>query len=122
MLEAAFRTEVTQVAEMPEAGTIHLEGRVTYEEAPDVRVALLDEVGKQTGTKVVLELAGIEDIDTAGAAVLAEALKFGLTRGMRVLLCSPSESVMRIFRLAGFEDVLGHCCADPQETWRRLQE
>ena len=107
---------------MPEAGTIHLRGRVTYDEAADVRAALLEELGKQTGTKVVLELGGIEDIDTAGTAVLAEVLKLGLNRGLRVLLCSPSESVMRIFRLAGFEDVLGHCCADPQETWRRLHE
>ena len=118
----AFQTEVTPIAEMPEAGTIHLRGRVTLDEAADVRAARFDEVEKQTGTKIVLELAGIEDIDTSGAAVLAETLKYGLNRGMQVLLCSPSESVMSIFRLAGFEDVLGHCCTDPQETWRRLQE
>jgi anti-anti-sigma factor len=119
---AAFRVEVSPIPEMVGAGTIRLGGRVTYDEAADVRVVLLDEVRKQTGTKMVLELAEIEDIDTAGAAVLAEVLKSGLNRGLRVLLCSPSESVMRIFRLAGFDDVLDHCCADPQETWRRLQE
>ena len=122
MGEMRFQTEVAPVEGMPDAGTIHLRGRITYDEAPDVRAVLIDEVSKQTGSKVVLELAGIEDIDTAGAAVLAEALKFGLDRGMRVLLCSPSEAVMRIFSLAGFEDVLDRCCADPQETWQRLHE
>jgi anti-anti-sigma factor len=122
LVEAAFQTEVASIEGIPEAGTIHLRGRVTLDEAAAVRAALFDEVGKQGGTKLVLELAGIEEIDTAGAAVLAEALKHGLNRGMQVLLCSPSESVMRIFRLAGFEDVLGHCCADSQETWRRLHE
>ena len=121
MSEAAFQTNVTSIAEMPEAGTIHLRGRVTFTEAPDVRRELLDEIRVMNGSKVVLELAGVEEIDTAGAAVLAETLKTGLNRGLRVLLCSPSDSVMRIFRLAGFEDVLGHCCKDPQETWRRLQ-
>ena len=106
---------------MPEAGTIRLRGRVTHDEAREVRTALLDEMKKQTGSKVVLELGGIENIDTSGAAVLAEVFKAGIDDGKRVLLCSPSESVLRIFRLAGFEDVLNHCCADPQETWRRLQ-
>ena len=106
---------------MPEAGTIRLRGRVTHDEAPEARAALLDEMKKQTGSKVVLELGGIEDIDTSGAAVLAEVFKAGISTGKQVLLCSPSEAILRIFRLAGVEDVLNHCCADPQETWRRLQ-
>ena len=69
----------------------------------------------------MLELGGIESIDTSGAAVIAEVFKAGISDGKHVLLCSPSEVVLRIFRLAGFEDVLNHCCSDPQETWRRLQ-
>ena len=116
-----FEAEVAGIEAMPEAGTVRLRGRVTLDEAPEVRKVLLGAVGKHTGSKLVLELAGVDEIDTSGAAVLAETLKTGLNRGLRVLLCSPSESVMQIFRLAGFEDVLDHCCADPQETWRRLQ-
>lgn len=116
-----FQTETTAIPEMPEAGTIHLRGRVTYREAPDLRKAVLDEMSRSATTKIVLELAGVEAMDTAGAAVLAEALKYGIGQGKRVLLCSPSESVLRIFQLSGFDDVLNHCCADPQETWRRLQ-
>ena len=116
-----FETEVAGVEAMPEAGTVRLSGRVTFEEAPEVRKELLGAVGNHTGSKLVLELGGVDEIDTSGAAVLAETLKAGMNRGLRVLLCSPSDSVMQIFRLAGFEDVLNHCCADPQETWRRLQ-
>ena len=117
-----FQTEVTTIPEMPEAGTIHLRGRVTLEDAAEARQTLLEELDKIGGTKVVFELSGIEAIDTSGAAVLAEALRVGLDRGQRVLLCSPSAAVMEIFRLAGFQDVLDHCCSDPQETWRRLQD
>lgn len=121
MSAPAFQTEFTPIREIPEAGTVHLRGRITRDEAPDVRRALLDAIGKHRGSKIVLELAGVEEIDTAGAAVLAEALKAGLNRDLRVLLCSPSQAVMQIFRLAGFEDVLDRCCADPRETWQRLR-
>jgi len=116
-----FQTEVTTIPEMPEAGTIHVRGRVTRREASRLRSSILAEMTGTAARKVVLELAGVEAMDTAGAAVLAEALKYGISRGQRVLLCSPSESVLRIFKLSGFDDVLNHCCADPQETWRRLQ-
>lgn len=116
-----FRVEGVGVEGMPEARTVHVGGRVTLAEAPEVRTALLREVGEHGGTKLVLELAGIDRIDTAGAAVLAEALRLGLNRGLRVLLCSPSAAVTNIFRLAGFADVLDHCCADSRETWQRLR-
>jgi len=118
---AAFQTEVAPIDEMPEAETIRLRGMVTYREAREVRSVLLEEVRKHVGSKLVLALGDIEKIDTAGAAVLAEALKAGLDRGLSVLLCSPSPSVINIFRLAGFDSVLDHCCANPDVTWSRLQ-
>ncbi len=117
----SFETETASIPEMPEAETVHLRGRVTWQEGPNVRKALLGRMSSTAASKVVLELAGVEEMDTAGAAVLAEALKYGLNRGKRDLLCSPSEPILRIFRLAGFDDVLKHCCTDPQETWQRLQ-
>ena len=117
-----YSTQIQTLDEMPEARTIHVRGSVTLEEAPEFRDEVLGEVARTAASKVVLELAGIDRMDTSGAAVLAEALKVGESRGLRVLLCSPSEPVMRIFRLAGFEEVLGACCADPAETYRRLIE
>lgn len=121
MATAAYQTELVPIPQLPEAVTFRLRGRVTVEEAPEVRDEILNVMTRTKATKLVLQLSGVEQIDTAGAAVLAEALKFGQNRGMRVLLCSPSEPVMRIFRLAGFDEVLGLCCNDPQETWQRLQ-
>ena len=121
MAGAAFHTEVLPVEGMPEAGAVRLAGTVTYHEAPAVRLALLDAVGKHAGSKLVLQLGGIDRIDTAGAAVLAEAFKAGRDRGLHVLLCSPSRAVTDTFRLAGFDTVLDHCCASPDETRSRLQ-
>lgn len=122
MAQAAFQTEVTLIPEMPEAGTLHVRGKATFDEAPELRKKILAELGRLPAEKVVIELADVREMDTAGAAVLAEAFKYGINRGKRVLFCSPSVSVLNIFRLAGFDDVLNQCCSDPQETWRRLQE
>ena len=80
------------------------------------------EVEETAARRLILELGGIDKMDTAGAAVLAEAMRVGENRGMQVLLCSPSESVLQIFKLAGFADVLDHCCAGWEETRRRLTE
>ena len=85
-----------------------------------MRRNLLNALEETTADKMVLSLAGVVTMDTAGAAVLAEVVKRATERDIRVLLCSPSEAVMRIFRLAGFGEILSRACADPTETRRRL--
>lgn len=115
MAQPGFQTEVTSIPDMPDAGAVHLRGRLTYHEAPEFRESILGELSQTSASEMVLDLRGLEEMDTSGAAVLAEALKLGQMRDVRVLLCSPSESVLRIFRLAGFEEVLDHCCPDPEQ-------
>ena len=117
-----FQAESRATDGVDDTREIRIRGRVTFDEAPELRKAILDEVEGASARRLVLELGGIDKMDTAGAAVLAEALRFGEKKGMRVLLCSPSESVLQIFKLAGFEDVLDHCCAGWEETRRRLTE
>ena len=97
-----------------------LGGRITISEAPVVRDEVLGWLGSTDAEHVVMELSGVEKMDTSGAAVLAEAVRVSIDRGQRILLCSPSDPVRKIFELAGFEDVLECCCADPAETQRRL--
>ena len=122
MTVPAFETEVSQVPDIPDACTIRVRGKATYDDAPELRESILGEISRASAVKVVLELSGIEEIDTAGAAVLVEALRLAHKRGQRLLLCSPSESVLRMFRLAGFEDVLDYCCSTPEEALQRLIE
>lgn len=117
-----FQAEARATEGVADTREIRIRGKVTFDEAPDLRRTILGEVEESSARRLVLVLGGIDKMDTAGAAVLAEALRLGENRGMQVLLCSPSESVLKIFRLAGFEDVLGHCCADWEETRRRLAE
>ena len=120
MSEPAFQTEVSLNPEMLDVSSIRVRGRATLEESGGLRRSILDEIAVAERPKLVLELSGIRQIDTAGAAVLVEAVMAAKKRGVRILLCSPSESVTNMFRLAGFEEVLDYCCPNPQETRRRL--
>jgi anti-anti-sigma factor len=120
MSGAAFQTETTALSGIPAAGSIRLAGRVTVDDVSALRKSILDEVERTEATRLVLELSGVERMDTAGAAVLVEALMRGRDRGIRVLLCSPSPSVIQMFRLAGLENVLDYCCGTVEEARRRL--
>ena len=120
MTAPAFRAEVAPIEGMPHASSMALAGRVTLDEASAVRSEILGWLTSTDASRIVMELSNVEKMDTSGAAVLAEAIRVGQDRGQSILLCSPSESVLRIFRLAGFEEVLRCCCADPEETHRRL--
>jgi len=117
----SFHTETTILPDVPDAAAFRVRGRVRYAEAPGLRNELLDWIGAASQSRLVIELDGVEDMDTSGAAVLVEALLTGRDQGKRVLLCSPSESVLRLFRLAGFEEALRACCPTAAEARRRLE-
>ena len=120
MTAPAFHAAVKPIEGLPQASTMTLAGRVTLDEASAARDEILGWLASTDAERIVMELSSVEKMDTSGAAVLAEAIRVGQDRGQRILLCSPSESVLKIFQLAGFEEVLQCCCADPEETHRRL--
>jgi anti-anti-sigma factor len=122
MQASAFETEVASVPGIPDAMTVRIKGTVRYPDVPALRKRVLDEISISAADKIVLELGAVQEMDTSGAAVLVEALLAGREQNKRILLCSPSESVLRLFRLAGFEEALKACCPTPQETRRRLLE
>jgi anti-anti-sigma factor len=118
--EPLFQIEVTPIPDLDRASAIHVRGRLTHREATAIRVALIREVTRAGSRRIVVDLSGIDRVDTAGAAVLVEALGLGVARGIRLVLCSPSESVLSMFRLGGFEEILQLCCSGPDEARRRL--
>lgn len=99
---------------LPEAventAVLHLRGRVTFREAPELRSRLFDAIGTHTaGYRLVIELAEVERIDTAGMAVLVEGLLATREQGPDLFFCTPSDSVHKVFRLAGLEEALERC-------------
>jgi len=104
------------------AVAIVVRGRATALEVPRLRRSVLDEVAQTDASAVVLSLSDVETMDSAGAAVLVEAVELCHRRHLKVLVCSSSPNVVRMFRLAGLEDVLQDCCGSPAETKARLLE
>ena len=122
MHDSTFQTEIRPVAGLEDASTLRVRGRIRYAQAPALRQDLLDWVARSRASRLIIELEEVEEMDTSGVAVLVETLAFGRDRSKRILLCSPSESVMRLFRLAGFEEALKACCPSPAEALRRLRD
>lgn len=114
------RTDVVAIPNVPRASAVKIKGRVTVSEVHELRQSILSDIAATTSSQLVLDLGGVEQMDTAGAAVLIEAIHLGKKKNLNLLLCSPSKSVIRMFQLAGLEDVLDYCCENPQETMRRL--
>lgn len=119
---STFETEVLPVPGMPGIRKVRVLGRVTFHEAPELRATILREVRRPGTTKLVVDLGGIDRMDTAGMAVLVEGLLAGREKGLGLLLCEPSPSVLRIFHLAGFPEVLASCCSDFEEVRLKLKE
>jgi anti-anti-sigma factor len=92
-----------------EIGVLRLHGRATYKEAPELRRRLFETVADIPKGRLVVELAAVEEMDTAAMAVLVEGLLVTRNREPEIYFCTPSESVRKVFELAGLEDALTRC-------------
>ena len=81
MTTPAFHAEVAPIEGMPQASTMALAGRFTLDEASAARSEILGWLESTEAARIVMELSSIEKMDTAGAAVLAEAVRVGQDRG-----------------------------------------
>lgn len=98
---------------LPEAaeGTavLHLRGHATFRQAPELRRRLFDAIDGHDVPRLVVELGEVEKMDTAAMAVLVEGLIATRRDGPDVFFCTPSDSVRKVFHLAGLEEALSRC-------------
>ncbi len=114
-----FEVEESRLGERP-GSMLRVVGDVTHREAPRLRRRLLEAIEKAHGAPLVVDLAAVHRMDTSGVAVLIEGLGRSLQDGGNVLLCAPSDSVRRVFELAGLEEALNRCFSCMEELWPRL--
>ena len=84
--------------------TLKLDGTLDQETAPEVRLLLFKMIDASDNT-FVADLSGVEAVDSAGIAILIEALRHAQLRGSRFGLLNPSRTVTNILdvsRLSGF--------------------
>ncbi len=120
MTRLAFQTEVQGIPGRSDVFRIVVQGIISYHEAPEFREIILREVTRSPGMFLIIDLGKVARIDTAGLAVLIEGLLAGRQRNLQVLLCQPSPSVLRLFRMANLRDVLEASCATPGEIEQRM--
>jgi anti-sigma B factor antagonist len=78
-------------------------GEVDLEHSPTARQVLLDCVGQ--GKKVLVDLSGVEYIDSSGIASLVEAFQEARKRGSHFSLVAVSPAALRVFELARLDQV-----------------
>ncbi|MFQ5670927.1 MAG: STAS domain-containing protein [Acidobacteriota bacterium] len=119
-IRPVFESIVMPVPEMQDMVALQIRGRINYQNAADLRKRILKEIAHPPARRLVIDLEGVVEMDTAGAAVLVEALKKARDQDLKMLLCAPSQSVLSIFRLAGLSEVLDCCCSGPEDMQRKL--
>jgi len=99
---------------------LKVSGVVTFREARELRQKLLEAIETHPERNLVVELGQVTRFDTAAMAVLLEGLM--LTTGIEpeVFLVGASESVTKVFRLAGFEDALVRCFGCMDEVQQQI--
>lgn len=83
--------------------TIHMEGKLTVQTAPDL-TSVLEKLGEEV-TDLVIDLTETEYIASAGLRVLVTADKMMSGRKGSLRLTHPSNEVMDILEMTGLSDV-----------------
>ncbi len=86
-------TATRQVTNLPHDGVIRLTGRLDAARTEEVRGRLV-ELLRRGGTEITLDLAGVEDVDATGLALLALA-----ARAPAVRIANAGEPVRELLRL-----------------------
>lgn len=78
-------------------------GDVDLESSPAARKVLLDCVGRKA--PVVVDLSGVDYIDSSGVASLVESYQAARAAGSAFVLAAISESALRVLQLARLDKV-----------------
>lgn len=95
----------SDVTQHPNAVVITLTGELDAHTAPKLRTLLAEQLLAGPGN-LVLDLAGLSFVDSAGLAALISADKGTRRAGMRLVLASPRPPVRKVLTLTGLDAVL----------------
>lgn len=84
---------------------LHASGRLDGTTAPEFERAVLSKLdGKPT--RLVLDLAGVDYVSSAGLRAILVAVKRGKSVGCVLALCRLREHIREVFDLSGFANVV----------------
>jgi anti-sigma B factor antagonist len=83
---------------------IRVKGEIDLYSSPGLRAAITSAVpGSKNG--VVVDLSGVEYMDSSGVATLVEGLRAAMERNISYVLLSPSASVLKVLQLSRLDAV-----------------
>jgi anti-sigma B factor antagonist len=94
----------TRLEIAPTTGGVVLSGEIDAHTAPTLAGWLAPLQG--AGTDVLIDLAGVDFIDSSGLGVLIDAHRRAVDAGRRLVLERPSPAVVRLIEISGLRDHL----------------
>jgi anti-sigma B factor antagonist len=92
-----------EVRDVNGAAIVALTGDVDLQTSPQVRQKLLESLDKYV--RIVVDLSGVNYIDSSGVASLVEAFQVSRKKGASFSLASVSSAAMRVLSLARLDKV-----------------
>ena len=80
-------------------------GELDVNGGPKLREALLEALGGEGGRRVVVDLEGVDFVDSAGLGVLVGGLKRARTTGGDLVLVCTGMSVLKVLEITGLTRV-----------------
>jgi anti-sigma B factor antagonist len=80
---------------------VAVHGDVDLDTAPDLRTALIEAIDELPGRLVVVDLDGVDFIDSAGLGVLVRGLQHAREREGELKLVATGQNVVRVLELTG---------------------
>jgi anti-sigma B factor antagonist len=104
MPETAEPLLVVEVTRDGDAAVVRIEGEVEFATAPRLRATLLD-LAQEGASPVVLDLADVSFVDSAGISLLIQAKKRLASGNSDLVLRAPQASVRRVLEISGVTEL-----------------
>ncbi|WP_051305095.1 STAS domain-containing protein [Chitinilyticum litopenaei] len=95
----------TTLANLPEALLLQASGRLDGATSPELEKALLPLLA-DAGSRVLLDLAALDYVSSAGLRIILMAAKRAKQAGGRFVLCGLQPQVSEVFEMSGFTRIL----------------
>lgn len=93
----------------PNTAMLYLRGDAGFRESAELREVLFEAIESLGDKNLVVDLESLDRLDTAAMSVLVEGLVATREGGPDLFLVCASESVQRVFHLAGLDEALTRC-------------
>jgi len=88
------------VRQLDKTSVFDISGDIDLSTSPELRKALLREIKDRRIPRVVINLQGVQYVDSSGVASLVEGLKASRDVGSRLVLCGLNSRVKEVLRLS----------------------